>query len=140
MSSAEWRSFASPETVELDSDLDLAAHPVQDGSRNRLLRAGNQRGGIGEEHGMNTHFRRSYDDVTPEYSDETQTPQSRSIKDSYQDPAKLQFNVTDAPLQPSTNAYWDGNPVYALTWDVLGILVSICFLSALLRDLHFEFR
>jgi hypothetical protein len=136
MTSPEWRSFASRDIVELDSDLHLAAHPVQDGPGNSLLGVDQQRGDIRAEHGANTHFRRLYGDVSPEYSDETHTPQPRSVKDSYEDSAKPQIDVTSITLKSPTNVYWDGNPVYGLTWDILGILVSICFLSTLLRDLR----
>jgi hypothetical protein len=122
--------------VELESDLDLTTHPVQDGSRNRLLGIADRGVDIGEGPRTNSHFRRSYGDVSPEYSDDATPPQLRSVEDPYQGPDKAQINVTNTPLKPPSHVYWDGHPFYALTWDVLGILVSICFLGTLSRALH----
>jgi hypothetical protein len=38
MSSLEWRAFASREMAEIETDVDLAAHLIQDGATNRLPR------------------------------------------------------------------------------------------------------
>jgi hypothetical protein len=126
MSSHERRSFASREMVELESDLDLTTHPVQDGSRNRLLGIADRGVDIGEGPRTNSHFRRSYGDVSPEYSDDATPPQLRSVEDPYQGPDKAQINVTNTPLKPPSHVYsralhtWD----IADAFTVLGAFVA----------------
>jgi hypothetical protein len=38
-------------------------------------------------------------------------------------------DITTRDFDSSTHVLWNGNPVYALSWDLLGVVISILFLS-----------
>jgi hypothetical protein len=126
MDSPKWRSFASHEMAEIGTDLDLTTHPTQDGSTNRLLNRNDQGNDIVENHRTSAHFLQSHASVSSAYSDATETPM-----DARHSPAEPRMSGTYKAQETPTPNYWNGNLFYALTWEVLGIVVSICFLSTL---------
>jgi len=48
------------------------------------------------------------------------------------------FFETRAAADATSHVFWKGNPWYPLSWDLLGILISICFLSKLLYSVEME--
>jgi hypothetical protein len=131
LNSPEWRSFASCEMAEIETDIHLAAHPVQDSSTNRLLGNADKGVYVGEGSGTSANFQRSYANVSPEYFDTTETPQVRRTESARCGPAKPSTSGTFKAERAHAPGYWKGNSFYALTWEDLGIVVSICFLGKL---------
>jgi hypothetical protein len=122
------------EMLELDSDLDLAAQPGYKGSTNRLLGQVEQfertRDSYEEDRMLFSHLQSRVNDGF-EYSEGTETPHRRSYENFEITSERLQASCAGTATTPVTNIHWQGNPWYHLTGEILGILVSICFLSTL---------
>jgi hypothetical protein len=132
MNSPEWRSFASREMAEIETDVDLAAQPVQDGSTNRLLGTTDRGSDIGEGLPANGYFRRSSATVSPSSSEATETPRAGSRENTRNHALEeLSIRDTHEAKRAVTSKCWKGNPIFASTWEILGVVVSICFLSTL---------
>ncbi|KAF1846268.1 uncharacterized protein K460DRAFT_406484 [Cucurbitaria berberidis CBS 394.84] len=127
MNRLDWHSFASRETIAHDSDFDLTADPARDASSVQLLdqphEAVNHRG----------DYQRDTHSFQPYVSDGLKDPggdtlHSQSIRNKYHD---LDYSIpknVQATTDSSTRVHWKGNPRYHLTWEIIGVLVSVCFL------------
>jgi hypothetical protein len=131
MDSPEWRSFASHEMTQLGSDLDsdLVAQPGQDSTANRLLVRDGQEQHIDEPTRVSASVHRTHTNSSFVYSDDGGTyplpPDETANQHSVQTGAgSVQY--AEKVYEP---VYWNGNAWYALTWEFLGIVVSICFLG-----------
>lgn len=121
-------SFASTEATELDFDFSFATNRGRDASADQLLSGSNETVDAENDYQRTRNDIPSRTNVYNEVRDATQSGQIpmdelsnlRSRKQVYCDISQIS---EDATVQ------WKGYPVYYLTWEALGILISICFFS-----------
>lgn len=129
MKSPEWRSFAAHEMTQLDSDFNSVAHPAQDSASNRLLERDGQRNHISEPTRTSASRPGSHTNGSFVYSDATETHGLPSEEIVNQPSMQKGARSGYFPANAHDSMEWKGNAWYALTWEVLGIVVAICFLS-----------
>ena len=120
----------SPHSRALSENLELQPNPTfrqllrQDPAASRLLGPDFVTSGNNND---STHFFNdtSYTNDTAVDLSRTGTPVGRQQSDrSYESVATTDKPAPDSPAR----VYWKGSPVYALTWELLGIVISVLFL------------
>jgi hypothetical protein len=133
MDSAQWRSIASPEMVELDSDFDLETGTVHVNSTNQLLQPTRLVTSVKERPPASHRSSMSSVHDRSDYLEDTARLRQWPLDSTIYDPKQMQSHSTHGIMDLPPHVYWKGNPIYYLTWESLGIAISICFLSMLLR-------
>ena len=80
-----------------------------------------------EQQHLNETTKASRPQVFSGYDDDDDDDDTRPLSED-----SVHSEREDAELS-STSVYWKGPPVYTLTWDILSILLSTCFLGMTYR-------
>ncbi|CAN9235029.1 unnamed protein product [Alternaria alternata] len=124
----ERRSFAFHEVPQLRSDFDPVIQSGQESAANRLLGRDGQEQNADERTRASVSQHQFHPNDSFVYSDDGQ---SRSLPpDETTNKHLAQVGAHSVPFSEKAKepVYWKGNTPWALTWEFLGIVVSICFL------------
>ncbi|RYN65030.1 hypothetical protein AA0117_g12232 [Alternaria alternata] len=124
----ERRSFVFHEVPQLRSDFDPVIQPGQESAANRLLGRDGQEQNTDERTRASVSQHQFHPNDSFVYSDDGQ---SRCLPpDETTNKHLAQVGAHSVPFSEKTKEpiYWKGNTPWALTWEFLGIVVSICFL------------
>jgi hypothetical protein len=129
VNSPERRSFVFHEVPQLRSDFDPVIQPRQESAADRLLGRDGQERNTDERTRASASLHQLHPNGSFVYSDDEQ---SRSPPlDETTNKHLAQAGTCSVPSSEKVNepVYWKGNTPWALTWEFLGIVVSVCFLS-----------
>ncbi|KAL1798197.1 hypothetical protein ACET3X_002234 [Alternaria dauci] len=129
MDSPEWRSFVSHESTQLRSDFGSVIQPGrQDGAANQLLESDGQEQHNDERNRASASLNQFHNNGSFVYSDDEQSHSLPSDGTTNKHLAQASAGSVPSQEKVGDSVYWKGNTPWALTWEVLGIAVSLCFL------------